>query len=161
MSLLTTDERKRLRDLLIGHEGFSQYPYEDTTGHLSIGFGRNLTDRGVSHHEALQMLDNDISYFSDRLSNTLPFFNELDDVRKIVLIDMCFNLGVRGLLGFTRMLDAIRDRDYKMASCEMLASVWAEQVKGRAKQLANMMLTGEMSLIPSTTSQGIVNNGCL
>lgn len=144
MSAITTDEIKTLRMLLIGHEGYSQFPYEDTTGHLSVGFGRNLTDRGVSHHEALEMLDNDINYFVDRLANTLPFFMELDSVRKIVLIDMCFNLGIRGLLSFTRMLSALKHNDYKMASCEMLASDWADQVKGRAKQLANMMLTGEM-----------------
>lgn len=145
MSAITTDEIKTLRMLLIGHEGYSQFPYEDSVNKkITIGFGRNLTDRGISHHEALEMLDNDINYFVDRLAHTFPFFMALDSVRKIVLIDMCFNLGLRGLLGFTNMLSALERNDYKMASVEMLASAWADQVKGRARQLAAMMLTGEM-----------------
>lgn len=137
------ENRKKLRDLLIGDEGFSQFPYEDTTGHLTIGFGRNLTDRGISHHEALAMLDNDIDYFHDKLVYLLPFFEELNDVRKIVLIDMCFNLGVHGLMGFERMLQALADKKYGLAAMEMMDSTWAMQVKGRSQRLANMMLHGE------------------
>jgi len=140
---MTPESKKKLRDLLIGHESFEQFPYTDTTGHLTIGIGRNLTDRGVSTSEALAMLDNDIIYFVNRLNHYLTFFDSLDDIRKIVLVDMCFNLGVHGLLAFDRMLDAMKDGNFKLAAIEMLDSKWAGQVKGRADQLASMMRDGE------------------
>lgn len=140
----TQDRSKKLRDLLIGHEGFSQFPYEDTTGHITIGFGRNLTDRGISHHEALTFLDNDIDYFIVKLNHHLAFFDRLDDIRRMVLIDMCFNVGIRGLLDFKNMLAAIEEGNYELAAEEMMDSKWASQVKGRASQLAYMMRTGEM-----------------
>jgi lysozyme len=34
--------------------------YRDTVGKLTIGYGRNLDDRGISEDEAGFMLDNDI-----------------------------------------------------------------------------------------------------
>ena len=143
---LTDDDRKKLRVLLISHEGFSQYPYEDSVQKkITIGYGRNLTDRGITSSEAMEMLNNDIEYFVDRLRNRFAFFDQLDEVRKIVLIDMCFNLGINGLLGFVNMLLAIEKHDYKQAAVEMLASEWAKQVKGRARQLANMMMSGKIT----------------
>src|SRR4029077_18097025 len=140
---MTPESKKKLRDLLIGHEDYKQFAYTDTTGHLTIGIGRNLTDRGVSTSEALAMLDNDIIYFVNRLNHYLTFFDALDDIRKIVLIDMCFNLGIHGLLAFERMLEAMKDNNFKLAAIEMLDSKWAGQVKGRAEQLAAMMRDGE------------------
>jgi len=49
-----------LIDLLVKHEGLRTKPYEDTTGHLSIGVGRNLDSLGLSHDEIYYMLKNDI-----------------------------------------------------------------------------------------------------
>lgn len=140
---MTPESKKKLRDMLIGDEEYKQFPYNDTTGHLTIGIGRNLTDRGVSTSEALAMLDNDIIYFTHKLNHYFPFFDELDDMRKIILINMCFNLGIFGLLEFKNMLSAIQDKNYKLAAIEMLDSKWATQVKGRADRLAAMMRDGE------------------
>ena len=41
------------------------------------------------------------------------------------------------------MLAALEAGDYKTAAKEMLDSVWARQVKSRAKKLAQIMETGE------------------
>jgi lysozyme len=59
-----------------------------------------------------------------------------------VLISMAFNLGVQGLLGFTRMLSYSQDGDYSGAAEEMLSSKWATQVGNRAVELAGMMENG-------------------
>ena len=141
---MTPDSRKKLRDLLVGQESYKQFPYTDTTGHLTVGIGRNLTDRGVSLSEALMMLDDDIMYFTHRLDLNLKYFADLDDVRKMVLIIMCFNLGVYGLLGFKKMLKAVEEKDYRAAACEILDSKASTQTGERYETLAEMMKTGEV-----------------
>lgn len=142
--MMTPDVRQKLKNLLVQHESYRQFPYTDTTGHLTIGIGRNLSDRGISSSEALQLLDDDIFYFSSKLDHLLPFFNGMDDNRKIVLVDMCFNLGVHGLLEFQEMLKAIEDKNYELASEQILKSKAADQDVNRYQQLSYIMKTGEL-----------------
>lgn len=141
---MNPESRVKLKNLLVQHESFRQFPYTDTTGNLSIGIGRNLSDRGISSTEALQLLDDDIFYFSSKLSNLVPFFDKLDDNRKIVLVNMCFNLGVNGFLGFKEMLAACKSREWETASKEILDSKAAHQDRNRYEQLAYIMKTGEL-----------------
>lgn len=42
---------KTLLDLIEHHEGRRAFPYHDIVGKLTIGVGRNLTDRGLSDDE--------------------------------------------------------------------------------------------------------------
>jgi lysozyme len=77
------------------------------------------------------------------LERTFPWYHELDDVRKAVLIDMCYNMGISTLKQFYTTLGLIKDGNYTEASRQMLKSLWAKQVKGRAKRLSRMMETGQ------------------
>lgn len=142
--IMTPDSRTKLKHLLVRHEEYKQYPYTDTTGHLTVGIGRNLSARGISTTEAFYLLDDDILYFTSKLNVVLPFFNDLDETRKIALIDMCFNLGVQGLLEFVNFLHALEAKDYKTASQELLNSKAATQCPNRYHDLANIILTGEL-----------------
>jgi len=142
--MMTPEIRQKLKSLLTTHESYRQFPYADSTGHLTIGIGRNLSDRGISTTEALALLDDDIFYFTSKLANVLPYFSELSDNRQIVLVDMCFNLGVNGLLEFHKMLDAIEARDWEKAAFEILNSKAAHQDVNRYEQLAYIMKTGNL-----------------
>jgi lysozyme len=139
---MTSDARAALRAQLIRHEGSRAKPYRDTVGTLTIGVGRNLEDVGLFPHEIETLLETDIARTIDGLMAALPWVADLDDVRQRVLVDMAFNLGVAGLLGFRRTLAAVQAGDYEAAARGMLASLWATQVKGRALTLARMMRTG-------------------
>jgi len=134
-----------LKQLLIRDEGLRFFPYMDTVGKLTIGVGRNLTDTGITESEAMLLLDNDIEEACDL---TYSFFKEfymaLNDVRKMVLINMVFNMGGR-VLSFKRMRHALRNQDYEQAATQMLDSKWAKQVKGRATRLAQMMASGKLN----------------
>jgi lysozyme len=141
---MTPEARTKLKHLLVQHEEYRQFVYTDLIGHLTIGIGRNLTDRGISTNEALQLLDDDILYFTSKLSHLLPEFNNLSDNRKIVLIDMCFNLGVNEFFQFTKMLEAIKDCNYEKASDEILQSKATSQNVERYEQLAHIMRTDEL-----------------
>jgi len=133
---------KEINKMLEKHEGLKLHPYKCTAGKLTIGFGRNLEDKGISLQEARAMLDNDIAYFELKLSEK-EWFKKADRVRKDVLIDMAYNLGFKGLISFHNMIGALSSKDYHRAAREMLDSKWAKQVKGRAITLAEMMRTGE------------------
>lgn len=141
---MTPDVRAKIRSLLLAEESYRQFPYVDTTSHLTIGIGRNLTSRGISMPEALFLLENDISYFTDKLREYIREFDSLDENRQCVLISMCFNLGVQGFLNFTKMIAAIDDGNFDLAASEMLQSTWASQVPGRVHALSSIIRTGNM-----------------
>lgn len=131
-----------VRTQIMRDESLRLRPYVDTVGKSTIGYGRDLIDKGISEYEALVLLDNDISECTGTLKARLPWFNMLDEPRQAVLIGMCFNLGFNGLEEFTKMLAAAAHGDYIEASEEMLASEWAKQVGDRAVRLAKQMITG-------------------
>jgi lysozyme len=60
-----------------------------------------------------------------------------------VLVNMAFNMGINGLLGFKHTLELVRTGNYADAADAMLNSKWAEQVGPRAKRLSEQMRTGE------------------
>jgi len=141
---MTPEGKLKLKQLLISHETYKQFPYIDTTGHLTIGIGRNLNDRGISTSEAFYLLDDDIVYFTGKLNHFLKFFSQLDENRQIALVDLCFNVGVQGFLNFKQMILALEAGDYHRAADEMLNSKWADQVGERATTLANIVRTGNI-----------------
>jgi lysozyme len=132
-----------LWDQLALHEGRRAKPYTDTVGKLTIGVGRNLTDKGLSDSEIDYLLMNDIRECTDDLK-TFLWWDDLDEVRRNVLIDMRFNLGPSRFRGFKATLAAVAMGDYVTASDQMRKSKWYRQVKGRGERLARMMSTGLM-----------------
>jgi len=130
--------------LIIKHEGIRLKLYKDSVGKNTIGVGRNLDDVGITEDEAEVLLTNDIGRAIHELSNYLPWWNDLDSVRQMVMVDMCFNLGIFGLLTFRKTLESIKNGDYEKASRQMLQSKWAKQVGGRARELSEMMKAGEL-----------------
>jgi len=134
-----------LEKQLIRHEGMRTKSYVDTVGKLTIGCGRNLTDVGISEEEAMILLRNDINKVSHDLTDHLGWWNGLGEARKIVLMNMVFNLGITRLLGFQNMLIALQNGDYQKAADEMKDSTWYSQVKGRAIELEQIMRTGVLT----------------
>jgi lysozyme len=123
-------------------EGVRLKPYRCTAGKLTIGVGRNLDDVGISSAEADALLRNDVARVYADLDARIPWWRGLDEVRRRVLVNMGFNLGISGLLGFKNTLRAIETGDYLVAAQGMLASKWAKQVGPRAERLALMMRDG-------------------
>lgn len=131
-----------LRDQLIRDEGLRLKPYKDGVGKLTIGVGRNLDDVGLSLGEAEYLLDNDIRRATSDVVARIPWCHTLDDVRFAVLVNMSFNLGIGGLLGFTKALAAMEKGEWQAAANAMLDSKWRRQVGIRAERLARQMETG-------------------
>lgn len=130
-------------ELIKKHEGLNLKPYKCPAGKLTIGYGRNLEDNGISQVEAEELLQNDVQCCYIECMK-FSFWNKLNDARKVVLLDMCYNLGISRLKGFKKMLAALDLGAYNRAAKEMLDSKWAFDVKTRAKELAQIMVKGEL-----------------
>ena len=118
--------------------------YTDTVGKTTIGYGRNLTDNGLSSREAFTLLEHDIDEAIADLSATYSWFARLDGVRQRALVNMRFQLGATGLRRFKATLAAIASGDYVQAGDHMQASLWARQVPTRASRIIRMMKTGSV-----------------
>ena len=123
------------------HEGYEQYPYKCSLGVVTIGYGRNLEDRGLSEEEAAYLLQCDVKLAEGELRDQYEYFWYLSNQRKAVMIDMMVNLGASRLSTFKKMHKAIEDKKYDLAAFEMLDSKWSTQVGNRAITLAEIMRT--------------------
>lgn len=124
-------------------EGKRKFPYLDTVGKTTIGYGHNLTDKGLTDAQIMQILEDDVAEVTGALALALPWFDGLTEPRQGVIVNMAFNMGLRGLLAFEKTLGFVEAGDYEQAATEMLNSRWATQVGGRATRLAQQLQTGQ------------------
>lgn len=129
-----------IRDHVKEYEGYSQLVYECTAGYATIGYGRNLEQRGITKEESEYLLANDLQQCIKELRGIINKFDELPAKAQLVLVDMCYNLGLSKLLNFENMLDAIDARNWEEASKQLLDSRYAAQVKRRARINASYLL---------------------
>lgn len=136
---MQTKYKKMTKDF----EGLRLKVYTCTAGKLTIGYGRNLEDTGITEAEASMMFEHDFvtAEASARvlLKSLGKDWETFPEQRLYVLTDMIFNMGYTRVLGFKKMLAAIKKDDYKTAAKEMLDSNWARQVGNRATKLAALM----------------------
>ena len=128
-------------------EGTKAIAYQDHLGFLTIGVGRLIDSRkpgaGLRPDEIDYLLRNDIADRVEALTKALPWLDRLDEARQGVLLNMAFQLGTAGLLGFKSTLALVAAGKYAEAAEQMLKSKWATQTPARAKRLAEQMKTGE------------------
>ena len=120
-------------------EGVIPHAYQDSLGYWTIGVGHLIDKRkGGKIPDVIidMLLRYDIDEKIAELNEKLPWWGFLDEPSQRVIVNMAFNLGVEGLLGFKKFMDALKDGDRNRAASEMLNSKWAEQVGARATRLA-------------------------
>ena len=131
------------RKLIKRHEGLRLKPYRCPAGKLSIGYGRNLDDVGISHDEAEYLLRNSLQVaVSDASAACRQYgigIESLDENVQIALICMAYQLGFSRLCQFKRMFAALRHGDRWKARREALDSKWARQTPRRAQEIANLI----------------------
>ncbi|MFY9090300.1 glycoside hydrolase family protein [Arcobacter aquimarinus] len=130
----------KLKESIIRFEGLELKPYKCPANKLSIGYGRNLEDNGISINEAIYMLENDLLNIKLELEDKLPVFNRLDDIRQNVLLEMAYNMGISKLLNFKKTIQHLKKFDYVEASKEMLDSKWHKDFKKYAPNTKEELL---------------------
>lgn len=130
-----------LAEMLEVDEGRENKVYEDSLGNWTCGVG-HLLSKGFPDVVIDLLLLCDMKEARDELYKVFPQLDDLDEVRKLVLLNMMFNLGTANFLTFKKFLKAMSEGNYEEASEEMLDSKWARQVKSRALTLSEMMRSG-------------------
>lgn len=135
----------KARASIKSHEGYSRVVYLDSVGVPTGGWGHAfLLNSGLPKEIWEQIFEYDFSNSKDSAYSIIQQRNlhDIGEVRKAVLIEMVFNLGLAGVLSFKNTLKYIESGDYEQAAANMLQSKWATQVGQRAHTLARRMRTG-------------------
>lgn len=129
------------RTIIKRHEGYTKFPKPDAKNSIEIGYGTNLTLRGISPGEADWLLMQDVNRLEGWLSS-FPFFDGLSANRKAALLDMAYDVGDEGIDQFGKMIGWLLHGDFEHAALEMLDSAWAREVPSRAQDDAQLMRQG-------------------
>lgn len=123
------------------HEGLRLKPYKCPAGRLTIGYGHNIEDNGLSKTACEFILFEDIEEAERNLYAVFgrDEYEKLSNSQKIALIDMMFNLGLSRFLTFKKFIQAIKKHDWESASAEVINSRAYEQNKKRYKKIAGQI----------------------
>lgn len=148
---MTPENESALVQELRRDEGVRYTPYADTLGNPTVGVGHNLRASSLpagwtyplTDAQVDSLLENDLLNVYHDLDRDLSWWQNLCNVRQRVICNMCFNMGINGLMTFRNTLLAMQQGRYADAAAGMRASRWAQQVGERAQRLADMMEQGE------------------
>ena len=137
------DEVKRR---IMHHEGYRDTVYNDHLGNATIGYGHLITPtdsfrvgKRYDRKDLNRVFEYDFNIAKKDMELVLSDCGDQPNVVKEIIIEMCFQMGRPRVMKFRKMLEAIKNKTYKIASTEMLDSVWARQTSNRAHNLAELM----------------------
>lgn len=126
-------------------EGEVLHAYQDSLGYWTIGVGRLIDKRlggGITSAESKFLLLNDVAKVIQGLDRELPWWRTLSESRQRVLANLCFQLGLSGLLKFHTMLGALKVGDYRLAAERLRKSLLYQQTTARAERHAKVLEGG-------------------
>lgn len=146
--------------MIQANEGFRCERYKCTRGFWTVGFGHNLDASGkripkITLKDAEALFAEDFNKHLEQ-AKKLHIFNYLDEVRQLVLIDMVFQMGLRGVRKFQKTMGLILDDNYVKASYELLDSRYArEDSPARAERNSKLLRTGFLFDVPLLDINGL------
>ena len=136
-----------------GNEGCRLTAYQDTLGIWTIGYGHTGPEvcEGLvwTQDQADAAFLQNYDFATNQATNVLGVlaWTQLDPIRRAALTDMTYQLGGNGVSKFAHMLSGLRQRDWQTAHDQCLASIYAQQTPNRAKNNAQIYLTGDWPLV--------------
>lgn len=141
----------QLRKSIKKHEGLRLELYRCPAGKLTIGYGHNIEDNGITPEMAEFILDCDID---QAVSDAVTWLGDpgawqaMNEERQAVIIEMLFNMGLTRMRTFKKMRKAVVLERFNVAAFEMVHSLWFRRVGARALALARQMKTGQFVETP-------------
>ena len=121
-------------DTVKAEEGFRSRPYTDTRGVITIGYGTNLAE-GITEIEGEYLLWERLSTTQAALLKALPWLRSHPIATQGSILEMGYQLGVAGLLGFHTTLSRLEAGDCAGAQASARGSAWARETPARAKRV--------------------------
>ena len=91
---------------------------------------------GFTKRESDLVLRERLGVRYEEVKQDLPWITSRSIETQGALLDMSWQLGVSGLLGFHEMLAALKARDCPEAKRQALDSLWARETEAREKRVA-------------------------
>ena len=131
------------------NEGFSLKPYKDQLGYFTIGYGhlilsneKFLLKKQTNKKELEQIFENDFKKALSNFNSTLkPLVSNKREAE--LLIEMVFQLGIKGCLKFKNLIKNMRKGNKHLVCLDMMNSLWYKQTPYRVKALIKNFLNNE------------------
>ncbi|MGL2545658.1 glycoside hydrolase family protein [Helicobacter pylori] len=130
--------------LIVDSEGFSPFIYTDKTEHPTIGYGYNLSVYSYDGERITKAygLLTDVLKENYKALLSYGWYKNLDAMRRMVILDLSYNLGLNGLLKFKQFIKAIEDKNYALAVEGLQKSPYFNQMKKRASRNMEILKLG-------------------
>lgn len=135
-----------LLESIKAHEGFRDKIYKDSLGKATIGYGflvaalspDELKLNGgkvepISKEVAEKILNLKVAKLQKRVFQCLPWLQSKPQNVQDTLIEMAYQLGLAGLMGFRHTLGCIEAGDYAQATKNLKASLLYRQTPRRVE----------------------------
>ena len=138
-----------LKERIKSNEGFSSKPYKDQLGYLTIGYGHLilpneniLLKKQIHKKELEEIFEKDFKKALSNFNNTFKSFT-LKEKESELLIEMIFQLGIKGCLKFKNLIKNIKKGNKHLVCFDMMDSLWYKQTPNRVKALIKTFLNNE------------------
>lgn len=138
-----------LKERIKSNEGFSSKPYKDQLGYLTIGYGHLilpneniLLKKQIHKKELEEIFEKDFKKALSNFNNTFKPFT-LNEKESELLIEMIFQLGIKGCLKFKNLIKNIKKGNKHLVCFDMMDSLWYKQTPNRVKNLIKTFLNNE------------------
>ena len=138
-----------LKERIKSNEGFSSKPYKDQLGYLTIGYGHLilpneniLLKKQIHKKELEEIFEKDFKKALSDFNNAFKSFT-LNEKESELLIEMIFQLGIKGCLKFKNLIKNIKKGNKHLVCFDMMDSLWYKQTPNRVKALIKTFLNNE------------------
>ena len=138
-----------LKNRIKSNEGFSYKPYKDQLGYLTIGYGhlilsneKILLKKKIHKKELEEIFEKDFKKALTSFNNTFKLLI-LNKKETELLIEMIFQLGIKGCLKFKNLIKNIKKGNKHLVCLDMMDSLWYKQTPNRVKALIKTFLNNE------------------
>lgn len=129
-----------LIDSIKTHEGFRSRVYKDSVGIDTIGYGFTIEDLELTESISSLILSNKLWELYFRIDKKFDWFKNMPDSIRNVIMEMCYQLGLRGFSRFKKTIGYFKAKQWSKASIEMLDSKWfRKDSPSRAQALSRIV----------------------
>ena len=138
-----------LKNRIKSNEGFSYKPYKEQLGYLTIGYGhlilsneKILLKKKIHKKELEEIFEKDFKKALTSFNNTFKLLI-LNKKETELLIEMIFQLGIKGCLKFKNLIKNMKKKNKHLVCLDMMDSLWYKQTPNRVKALIKTFLNNE------------------
>ena len=130
----------QLIDSIKTHEGFRSRVYKDSVGIDTIGYGFTIENLELNEANSSLILGEKLWNLYFKVDKKFGWFRGMPDLIQNVIMEMCYQLGIRGFSKFRRTIKYFKARQWENASVEMLDSKWfRKDSPNRAQELSRIV----------------------